>query len=155
MNDLKISEVILDNNLLEQIKTFNLTAISDESLEYYINKKIILVTDTNNNITSIAFIRYNSEFNIAEDLKNDLNYDNKTSADKNYLQEKVISKLTNGITLDAVESVVTGLNAGTKIVNYLKNKYNSILLYALTEAQSYWNKQSFSNIEDCYYIWSR
>jgi hypothetical protein len=155
MNELKISEVVLDNNLLEQIKTFNLTAISNESLECYINKKIILVTDEDNNINSIAFIRYNSEFNIAEDLKSDLNYDNKITADKNYLQEKVINKLDNGITLDAVESVVTGLNAGTKIVNYLKNKYNSILLYALEEATTYWNKQSFNNIEDCYYIWSR
>jgi hypothetical protein len=155
MNELKISEVVLDNNLLEQIRTFNLTAISNESLEYYINKKIILVTDENNNITSIAFIRYNEEFSIAEDLKNDLGYDNKIAADKNYLQEKVINKLVNGITLDAVESITKGLNAGTKIVNYLKEKYNSILLYALAEATTYWNKQSFNNIEDCYYIWSR
>lgn len=145
---MNLIESKLDDKLIN-ILSNRLKLMPNNYLKDCIGENIILSKDSNDNILSIAFID-----NISADKFE--HYNNYIpDCDYHYIKDSVIPNvIKGGIWLGVLESLVKGKYYGTEIVNYLKGKYNSIILFADGGADYYWIDQGFVSIGTGMFLWS-
>lgn len=140
--------------------------VSCFDIDYKLLSKAIL--DSSQNCSVLSFINsliedeegyLSEEYNILKDNKDTLlEYD---EGNLKYLYEikaqvsLLEDKLSNGIFIDCITAKNSGTGAGTFIVNYLKEKYDFIILYSIMDSEDYWAKQNFKCFYDGYYIFDK
>ena len=64
--------------------------------------------------------------------------------------------LNNIVYLDLIENKGIKKGSALKILNYLKEQYEGILLFSVDDAISYWENNGFKNVLiDTYYFYSK
>ncbi|NFH01603.1 hypothetical protein FC831_15275 [Clostridium botulinum] len=128
--------------LIEQELTMNILNKYNEIklIKDIKDKKIIEVYD-NDELVTVAFITLSSKRIINEVIEQDLYYlieDNDSQE-----IERIHETMNNKIYLDFIKSYNRGLGGAKKILDYLKHEYKNIWLYAVIEAEEFWEKQGF------------
>jgi hypothetical protein len=149
---INIKSSVLDDTLIKEIYEKEVMTMSKSEILAHKNNPAITARDEQNNIISVCFIINSNQIKVDEELKNAVGWI--YIDDYSWIESYIIPKVkNNGILLVAIESFIDGIGAGTAIVNYLKENYNCIWLYAMADAEEYWQKQEFDDIGDYNYIW--
>lgn len=64
------------------------------------------------------------------------------------LDEEYLPRFRNGCTIIWMDSLVRGLGVGRGLVEAIKERYESVLLYSLEEAMGFWEKQDFQAYQE-------
>ena len=144
-----IYETKLTEELIKNIGV--LETMNSEDLKNHLGKTIVINENYSKQIQSIAFIDLNDTYEFADGVYSsliDLYYD-----EQEYLRKDIIEKFSKGITILGIESFCEGNGTGTEIVEYLKEKYKKIFLYAGIGAETYWEYKGFESIGNYFYIY--
>lgn len=136
-----IYETKLTEELIKNIGT--LETMNSEDLKNHLGKIIVINENYSKQIQSVAFIDLNNTCEFSNGVYNsliDLYYD-----EQEYLKKDIIEKFSKGITILGIESFYEGNGTGTEIVEYLKEKYKKIFLYAGIGAETYWEYKGFES----------
>lgn len=151
-----IKTTYLTKNMIEEIQdVFRANAIlSQNDLLSRINSQVIVnYNETTSSIDAIAFTEPYSNMTTRRVCASMYHYateEELSSFKLSYLDP--LYKLT-GVEIVALANISGRKYAGSELVEYIKANNKSILLYSLFNAESFWESQNFTCIEEYIYRW--
>lgn len=151
-----IKTVCLTTNIIEQIKDIfreNAILSEDDLLDRINSQAIVNYTNDSSSIDAIALTENYSEFTTKRLCESMRYYATKKELSlfkSNYLEP--LYKM-NGVEIVAIANISGRKHAGKELVDYIKSNNDSILLYSLFSAESFWEEQEFTCIEEYIYRW--
>jgi hypothetical protein len=147
---LAIKELNLDESLILKLSG-RMDLMPIDYLNACKGERVIVSLTPDKDVASIAFIHSIDKEQYIKEYCNMM-----PCGDFVWIRDNIIDKVKdNGIWLGVLESLIKGKGYGTQILNALKNKYDSIIVFADGGADYYWLKQGFKGIGTGMYIWAK
>lgn len=101
------------------------------------------------------YIKYlNSKFDEDDTITINELYQTYLNLEK-YISTNILTRYTECILINSIESYHDNTGAGTLIVDYLKDKYELVFLYSIEDAEEYWlDKVNFKEMFNGFMYWS-